>query len=99
MVKQYRKLPVVIEAMKLEVDNITLVYKWIHDKFDIKTDLDMIQWHEFCDFIVPKYGLPIETLEGTMYASIGDYIIKGINGEFYPCKPDIFAKTYEEVTE
>ena len=43
--------------------------------------------------------LVIHTLEGDMEASFGDYIIKGVNGEFYPCKPDIFAKTYEEVTE
>ena len=43
--------------------------------------------------------LIIPTLEGDMYASLRDYIIKGVNGEFYPCKPDIFAKTYEEVTE
>ena len=43
--------------------------------------------------------LIIPTLEGEMYASLSDYIIKGVNGEFYPCKPDIFAKTYEEVTE
>ena len=43
--------------------------------------------------------LVIHTLEGDMETSIGDYIIKGVNGEFYPCKPDIFAKTYEEVTE
>lgn len=41
--------------------------------------------------------LIIPTLEGNMYASLNDYIIKGVNGEFYPCKPDIFAKTYEEV--
>ena len=41
----------------------------------------------------------IHTLEGDMEASIDDYIIKGVNGEFYPCKPDIFFKTYEEVTE
>lgn len=41
----------------------------------------------------------IHTLEGDMEASIGDYIIKGVNGEFYPCKSDIFDKTYEEVTE
>lgn len=41
----------------------------------------------------------METLEGDMKANIGDYIIKGVNGEFYPCKPDIFTKTYEEVTE
>lgn len=43
--------------------------------------------------------LVIHTLEEDMEASIGDYIIKGVNGEFYPCKPDIFDKTYEEVTE
>ena len=43
--------------------------------------------------------LVIHTLEVDMEASIGDYIIKGVNGEFYPCKPDIFDKTYEEVTE
>ena len=42
--------------------------------------------------------LVIHTLEGDMEASVGDYIIKGVNGEFYPCKPNIFAKTYEEVT-
>lgn len=39
----------------------------------------------------------IQTLEGEMRASIGDWVIKGINGEFYPCKPDIFEKTYETV--
>lgn len=43
--------------------------------------------------------MDIETLEGTMHASVGDYIITGVNGEQYPCKPDIFEKTYEEVTE
>ena len=43
--------------------------------------------------------LIIPTLEGEMYASLSGYIIKGVNGEFYPCKPDIFDKTYEEVTE
>ena len=43
--------------------------------------------------------LKIETLEGIMKASVGDYIIKGVNGEFYPCKPDIFEKTYERVTD
>lgn len=39
----------------------------------------------------------IDTLEGTMEARVGDWIIKGVKGEFYPCKPDIFAATYEEV--
>jgi hypothetical protein len=39
----------------------------------------------------------IDTLEGTLNAQVGDYIVKGINGEFYPVKPDIFEATYEEV--
>ena len=41
----------------------------------------------------------VETLEGTMSASIGDYIIRGLRGEYYPCKPDVFHKKYEEVAE
>jgi hypothetical protein len=41
----------------------------------------------------------INTLEGQMYTSPGDYIIRGVNGEYYPCKPDIFEKTYEKVEE
>ena len=44
-------------------------------------------------------GIAIDTLEGTMMVNYGDYIIKGVQGEFYPCKPDIFLKTYEEVIE
>ena len=50
---------------------------------------------DYCD-VVKEEGLKIFTLEGVMMASIGDYIIKGVNGECYPCKPDIFAKTYED---
>ena len=71
--------------------------------------IEAIQWtgknlSEINDFMgetVENKGttLVIHTLEGDMEVSIGDYIIKGVNGEFYPCKPDIFAKTYEEVTE
>lgn len=49
------------------------------------------------DSTVQVFG--IKTLEGTMEASPGDWIIKGVKGEFYPCKPDIFEATYEPVTE
>lgn len=69
--------------------------------------IEAIQWNggnlsEIRDFMrstVEAHGLVliIPTLEGDMYASLNDYIIKGVNGEFYPCKPYIFAKTYEEV--
>lgn len=71
--------------------------------------IEAIQWNdenlsEIDEFIKNEVKnhesvLIIPTLEGDMYASLNDYIIKGVNGEFYPCKPDIFAKTYEEVTE
>lgn len=59
---------------------------------------------EICQFVGEaaffKEGeLYIETLEGTHHASVGDYIIKGVHGEFYPCKPDIFAQTYEAFAE
>lgn len=71
--------------------------------------IEAIQWNgenlseinEFTKNEVENHELVliIPTLEGDMYASLNDYIIKGVNGEFYPCKPDIFDKTYEEVTE
>lgn len=49
------------------------------------------------DDVKNKGGFYIPTLEGNMKVSMGDYIIKGVNGEFYPCKPDIFDKTYEDI--
>ena len=71
--------------------------------------IEAIQWNgenlseidEFTESKVKNHEsvLIISTLEGDMYASLSDYIIKGVNGEFYPCKPNIFDKTYEEVTE
>ena len=48
---------------------------------------------------IPTPHISIETLEGRMEAKPGDYIIKGVQGEFYPCKPDIFEATYDEVTD
>lgn len=50
----------------------------------------------YIDHEKTKGGLIIKTLEGEHIATIGDFIIKGVNGEFYPCKPDIFEKTYEK---
>ena len=86
--------------------NISNMYKKYRKKPVI---IEAIQWNgenlseidEFTESKVKNHEsvLIIPTLEGDMYASLSDYIIKGVNGEFYPCKPDIFAKTYEEVTE
>jgi hypothetical protein len=69
-------------------------------------EIDAIQWtgdnkleiFDFCNMsYITNQELRIQTLEGSMTASIGDYIIKGVMGEFYPCKPDIFEMTYEKI--
>lgn len=87
---KYRKKPVVIEAIQF-IDNADRIME-IHEF--LGGDTMRINYED-------KYNpyIKIETLEGTMKASVGDYIIKGVNGEFYPCKPDTFEKTYEEVAE
>jgi hypothetical protein len=79
--KQYRKKPVVIEAMKLGFDNAAEVASWCGGKS--------------IGGAIP--AVFIETLEGTMRADVGDFLIRGVQGEFYPCKPDIFEATYEAV--
>lgn len=85
MIKTFVKKPVKVQAVQ-----------WTGNNYE-----------EIVDF-VGVYSLPmflgkdsviiiIKTLEGNHYARKGDWIIRGVNGEFYPCKPDIFEKTYEEV--
>lgn len=82
---KYRKKPVVIEAMQYQrEDNI-------HEVLDFANEA-MIY-----NPIENEYY--IKTLEGDVKISKGDYIIKGVQGEFYPCKPDIFEQTYEKVSE
>jgi hypothetical protein len=82
----YRKKPVTIEAVQLR-------------DLEIRT---LMALQHFAGLVNDKLlavsdGVLINTLEGTMKASVGDFIIKGVQGELYPCKPDIFEKTYEEV--
>lgn len=85
---KYRKKPVIIEAVQFKDDaDVLCELSAFIDNQDLRVD--------YADPENPV--LKIETLEGVMKASVGDYIIKGVNGEFYPCKPDIFHKTYEEV--
>lgn len=86
-VKKYVKKPVIIEAMVFE------------DSIDCLAELSdfMDNQNVRVNYSGAKPKLLIETLEGIMQANEGDYVIKGISGEFYPCKPDIFHKTYEEV--
>jgi len=82
-VSKYRKLPVVIEAFKWLTDETPTWWRNLKG-----TTLDVNTGSAF-----------IQTLEGTMEAKEGDYIIRGVAGEVYPCKPDIFEKTYEKVEE
>lgn len=87
---KYRKKPVEIEAVQFKDDSADTLIKL--QEF-MQSDLRVL----FADPDNPV--IKIETLEGIMDASIGDFIIKGVNGELYPCKPDIFEKTYEAVNE
>jgi len=86
---KYRKKPVEIEAVQFITNN----------EVDDKNMNDIVRWIEENNGKAFHDGtdIYIDTLEGTMRAMCGDFIIKGINGEFYPCKPDIFEKTYEVV--
>jgi len=95
---KYRKKPVVIEAVKWNGKNLKECNEFIDGKeIHLKTTVDIWKWDEYCNIVEDQGGIIIKTLEGNHLAKIGDYIIKGIKGEFYPCKPDIFELTYEEV--
>jgi hypothetical protein len=99
---KFRKKPLVIEAIQLTSKNITEVYKFIYGEQSVNLNCQMAHdyWDDFVRDTIVKGGLRLKTLESdneTQIASIGDFVIKGVNGEFYPCKPDIFEKTYEEV--
>jgi hypothetical protein len=81
---KYRKKPVVIDAVEWTGANVKI------------TETFMQGSGAYIDYSEKQLGvIKIPTLEGVMAAKVGDFIIKGVNGEFYPCKPDIFEKTYE----
>ncbi len=111
--QKFRKKPVVIEAMgPLTFDNIGSAARWIRsnggDVVLLLPDPGSPDCPEFGGHAVRHYcpsctyndvtpHLGIDTLEGRMRADLGDYVIKGVRGEFYPCKPGIFGATYEEL--
>lgn len=92
--ERYRKKPVVIDAIQWTGENLRAVIGFTDGPPDNRTSHARMMWKKYED-LVQREGLKIYTLEGTMKADVGDYIIKGVKGEFYPCKPDIFAATYE----
>ena len=96
---KYRKKPVVIDAIQWNGKNLIEIRTFIDGKNPkIEGYHASHKWEDYCN-LVETEGLTIHTLEGNMKASIGDYIIKGVQGEFYPCKPEIFEATYEKVTD
>ena len=84
---KFRKKPVVIDAIQYTGDNLGEVLQFISQHTDSKRKYWSGEEGSIC----------IETLEGTMRASFNDWVIIGVAGEAYPCKPDIFKETYEEV--
>ena len=92
MIKKYIKKPVQIEAIQLKEDNIIEVFDFL-DEANYKETKSSEELEDFSKAMLKQGYIEIETLEGMMKASFGDYIIKGIKGEFYPCKPDIFIAT------
>lgn len=87
----YRKLPVEVEAVHYVDGGFDEYPDWLKNAFSEHTVV-----FRFSSYSAGK-KLEIRTLEGNMIADDGDYIIKGVDGELYPCKPGIFEKTYEEV--
>lgn len=82
LIKQYRKKPVIIEAVKYTAEK----HNQIQEEFCGQLEVHLIDLSVY-----------VRTLEGAMKVDEGDFIIKGVKGEFYPCKADIFEATYDEV--
>lgn len=105
--QRYTKRPVTIEAAQLTGDTAQWhdIYRWVEaNTLGSFEPLDVIEgrnpWPPSGVSIDPRDGrLIISTLEGLHWADDGDWIIRGVQGEFYPCKPDIFAQTYEPTAE
>ena len=91
---KYRKKPVVVEAIQWTGLNAIEIMDFVGKHLKYGVDEDMSTAY-IAGQGAPVCYIEIPTLEGDMTVSYGDYIIKGVNGEFYPCKPDIFLKTYE----
>ena len=96
MIKSYTKKPVVIQALQWTGGNLKEIITFTDGPPDVRSENAVMKWEEYKD-LIEKEGLKIYTLEGKMNANVGDYIIKGVRGEFYPCRKDIFEETYLEV--
>jgi len=85
---RFRKKPIVIDAVQFTGSNAFEIWGFVGDREALN-----------CDMLHSTDHPVIRTLEGTMEVTPGDWVIKGVKGEFYPCKPDIFEATYEAAGE
>lgn len=92
--RRFTKKPVTIEAIQWTGHNLRDVITFTDGPPDTRTTHAGMAWEVYAD-LVAREGLKIYTLEGKMLASPGDWIIRGVKGEYYPCKPDIFEATYD----
>jgi len=88
--KMFRKKPVLVEAVQIVPEN--------YDEIEKLDGVTLVR-EEAMSGEIGVIGIRVETLEGTMTGNVGDWIIRGIQGELYPCKPDIFAATYDELPD
>lgn len=99
---KFRKKPVIIEAIQLKETNISEVLNFMGQTVRLPSFQEQMRFEQYEDSVIEN-GMDIYTLEdgrdgrAKHVATIGDWIIKGVKGEFYPCKPDIFEQTYESV--
>ena len=89
---KFRKKPVVIDAVRWTGSNLRDVIEFA----GLHPSASKWTWEEY-EKVVALEGLKIFTLEGPLMASVGDWIIRGVKGEFYPCKPDIFEASHESI--
>lgn len=90
---KYRKIPIIVEAIRWNGINLDEIKEFVGKSLIYEIIDDAWRAGKSSSHVIMK----IKTLEGYMNVSINDFIIKGVNGEFYPCKPDIFEKTYKIV--
>ncbi len=92
---KYIKKPIEIEALQWTGENHRQMFNFLGGEDEEYITASGINF--YIDFTKVDGGLVIKTLEGEHIATIGDYIIKGVKGEFYPCKTDIFEMTYDKI--
>ena len=102
MIQKFKKKPVEIEAIQFTKTNVKEMFEFINGKNSVDNSSCLMAvdyWDNYASGII-KDGYSFKTLESdgeTQKATLGDWIIKGVKGEFYPCKPDIFLLTYDAV--